>query len=207
MTKPEWPKMVHFAALCKDVLTLFGDTKLGAKDMELFAYMIGDNPIGKCGFKSLDLTKCNIGKDGAKHLAPALAINKSLVHMDLSGCKLGVSGMYKISDALKQNSTLKSINLYRNILDVDGARSLGKMLKVNKTLEFLDIGHNRIRETGLKAIVDGVLANPDCKLHQLGIRANFISDDGINMMFEKLVFPVSSGKKQQLTHVYIKQNF
>jgi len=100
MSKPEWPKLVHFAALCKNVITLFGNTKMHAKDMELFAYMIGENPIGKCGFKSLDLTKSPIGKEGAKFLAPALAINKSLVHMDLSGCKLGVSGMYKISDAL-----------------------------------------------------------------------------------------------------------
>lgn len=86
-----------------------------------------------------------------------------------------------------ENKTLKSLNLYRNILDVDGARSIGKMLQVNKSLEFLDIGHNRIRETGLKAIVDGIILNVNCKLNQLSICANFINDDGINMLFDRLV--------------------
>jgi len=56
-------------------------------------------------------------------------------------------------------------------------------------LQFLDVGHNRIRQTGLKAICDGVLANENPKLKRLGIRANFINDDGLSYLFEKLVFP------------------
>jgi len=106
-----------------------------------------------------------------------------------------------------ENGTLKSLNLYRNIIDVDGARSIGKMLESNKSLEFLDIGHNRIRQTGLKAICDGMLTNPDCKLNKLSICANFINDDGLNYLFEKLVLPSYSGRKQQLTHIYLKKNF
>ena len=82
------------------------------------------------------------------------------------------------------------------------------MLKVNNTIEFLDIGHNRIRQTGLKAICDGILLNQDSKLTQLGIRSNFINDDGINYLFEKLVLPVYSGpRKQNLTEIYLKSNF
>jgi Ran GTPase-activating protein (RanGAP) involved in mRNA processing and transport len=203
MTKPEWPKLIHFAAKCKDTITSWALSTQSDKDMEIMAHMIGENPIGKCGFSSMNMTKCKLGKEGAKMFAPALKVNTSLLHLDLSSCKLGVSGMYSFSKALIENKTLKSLNLYRNILDVDGARSIGKMLQVNKSLEFLDIGHNRIRETGLKAIVDGILLNKDCKLSQLSICANFINDDGVNMLFDRLVI----GPKQQLTHVYIKKNF
>jgi hypothetical protein len=37
-------------------------------------------------------------------------------------------------------------------------------MKQNKVLSFLDIGHDRIRITGLKAVIDRIPANPDCKL-------------------------------------------
>jgi hypothetical protein len=110
--------------------------------------------------------------------------------------------MYAIADALKKNNVLQCINLYRNIIDVDGARALGEVLKVNTSLTSLDIGHNRIRQTGLKAIVDGVCANPGSKLTSLGIRSNFISDDSFTYLFEKLVHG-----KNKLARLFIKANF
>lgn len=47
-----------------------------------------------------------------------------------------------------------------------------------------------------------MLANPNSKLSQLGIRANFINDNGIGYLFEKLVI-----NKKQITEVYLKSNF
>lgn len=79
--------------------------------------------------------------------------------------------------------------MFHNICDVDGARAIGEALEVNSTLQFLDIGHNRIRITGLKAIVKGVLSNDNSKLCKLGLRSNFISDDGFAHLFESLVLP------------------
>ena len=89
---------------------------------------------------------------------------------------------------------------------MDGARALGRALKANSTLQFLDLGHNRIRITGLKAITEGILANPNSKLCKLGLRANFINDEGFSQLFEKLVLP-KQGRKQQLTSLFLKQNF
>ena len=172
--------------------------------MELFAFAIGQNPVGACKIQSLNLSKNLLEKEGCKLLTSALAHNKSIVHLDLSKCNMGVSGVKTLSEALKTNSTLKSLNLYRNIVDVDGARSLGEAMKHNKVLSFLDIGHNRIRITGLKAVIDGITANPDSKLTNLGIRANFINDEGLSELFEKLVFAQG---KHQLTHIFMEQNF
>lgn len=81
---------------------------------------------------------------------------------------------------------------------------MGEALKLNKKLNFLDIGHNRIRITGLKAIIDGVLANESSNLHSLGIRANFINDEGFTDLFDRLIL---SDGKHHLTHVFVEQNF
>ena len=103
---------------------------------------------------------------------------------------------------MKCNSTLKWLNLYRNLIDVDGARALADALKVNKTLQFLDVGFNRIRNTGLKAISEAIHFNIESQVHRLAIRANFISDEGVRELFDRLVFQDSP----RLTHLFMKHN-
>lgn len=98
---------------------------------------------------------------------------------------------------------MKTLNLYRNKVDVDGARSLRELLKVNTSLEFLDVGHNRLREKGIKAITDGICENPGSKLKHLGLRFNFINDDGFNYFFENAIFK----NKSKIDHVYFLQNY
>lgn len=205
MLNPVWPSFLHYVG--KNAVDLqFEKCSFEAKSMELFAYALGENPIAPCKVRTLNLKKNAIGKEGAKLLAPALKLNMSLLFLDLSSCKIGVSGGKHIFEELSTNTRLESLNLYRNILDVDGARALGKCLEVNKTLKFVDIGHNRIRITGLKAIVSGILANEDCRLSQLGVRANFINDDGFSYLFSKLVL-CDPAQKQRLTHIFLKSNF
>lgn len=104
---------------------------------------------------------------------------------------------------MEKNSSLKTLNLYRNKVDVDGARALREVLKVNTTIEFLDVGHNRLREKGIKALTDGICENPGSKLEHLGIRFNFINDDGFSYLFEKAIFK----GKSKLQNLYILQNY
>jgi len=49
-----------------------------------------------------------------------------------------------------------------------------------------------------------VLANESSNLHSLGIRANFINDEGFTDLFDRLIF---SDGKHHLTHVFVEQNF
>mmetsp|Transcript_4973 Transcript_4973/g.3591 ORF Transcript_4973/g.3591 Transcript_4973/m.3591 type:complete len:193 (+) Transcript_4973:1918-2496(+) len=175
---------------------------IGKNDMELFSNCIYNEienyPYPQTSLKVLNLSRNNITKEGSKIIAASLGKNKSLEVLDLSQCKLGVSGTVAIANALLSNNTLKSLNLYRNIVDVDGARSLRELLKVNKKIEFLDLGHNRLRENGLKAITDGICSNPDSQIKHLGIRFNFINDDGINYLFQNAIFKNQS----KITHIY-----
>jgi len=179
---------------------------LSVKDVETIAFMLANNPFGQSKLQSLQLQQNEIKKEGAKLLAPALKINSSLQYLNLSSCKLGVSGMVNICEALQTNSTLKALSLYRNVFDVDGARALGTTLKTNSSLRFLDVGHNRIRLTGLKSIVEGILANPASKVSELSIKWNFITDEGFTYLFDQLVLP-KQGRVQQLQKVWIKNNF
>jgi NLR family CARD domain-containing protein 3 len=95
--------------------------------------------------------------------------------------------MKSLAASLKVNTSLKWLNLYRNLIDVDGARAIAECLKVNKTLEFVDLGFNRVRDTGLKAITDALSANIESSVVKLAIRANFITDQGLEYLFRKIV--------------------
>lgn len=97
--KPDWPKILELVAKCPMTLN-FKRTNMKAKDMELVAYMLADNPFGECKITSLSLQQNAFNKEGARYLAPALKLNKSLVTLNLSSCKLGVSGMVNICESL-----------------------------------------------------------------------------------------------------------
>mmetsp|Transcript_34673 Transcript_34673/g.53120 ORF Transcript_34673/g.53120 Transcript_34673/m.53120 type:complete len:289 (-) Transcript_34673:29-895(-) len=141
-------------------------------------------------------------KDGAKILAPALEENTSIQQLDLSQNNLGVYGTTLIAKALHKNKTLKGLNLFKNTIDVDGSRALRDLLKVNSTIEFLDVGHNRIRMKGLEALSQGILENPKSSLKTLGLRMNFINDDGFQRFFDEVVFNGDC----KLQYVYINEN-
>jgi len=76
------------------------------------------------------------------------------------------------------------------------------MLKVNTSIDFLEIGHNRIRQKGLEAISEGILAQKGSKMKTLGIRMNFINDDGFTRFFEEVVLSGMSS----LENLYVSQN-
>jgi len=202
---PAWPSFVHFLGGSPlNTLNLDG-CKMHKNDVELIATSIFENPVSETQLRVLNLSNNAILKDGAKALAAALEGNTTIEVLDLSQCKLGVSGTSTITKALLNNKTLKSLNLYNNNADVDGARAIRDLLRVNSTLEFLDVGYNRLREKGVNAITDGISENSTSGLRHLGLRYNFINDDGIKYLFNNLVLNKES--KSKLDHIYMMQNF
>ena len=175
---PVWPKFLEFLNKC-DIHTLnLGKTGLNGSQFELITVAISNKPYSCKSLKVLNLSNNKLDKENAKLLAPAMEENTSIEFLDMSQNKLGVYGVTLLARALHKNKTLKGLNLFKNTLDVDGSRALGEMLKVNSTIEWLDVAHNRIRPSGLEAISEGILKNKDCKIKTLGLRMNFINDDG-----------------------------
>lgn len=81
------------------------------------------------------------------------------------------------------------------------------ILERNSTLKFVDLGHNRLRKTGVKEVVDGILANKSSQLSTIGLRSNFINDDGIAYLFDNLVFKPSGIKKLYLQNNFLSEHF
>lgn len=73
---------------------------------------------------------------------------------------------------------------------------------VNSNIEFLDIGHNRIRQKGLEAIIQGITNAKQTSLKSLGLRMNFINDDGFTTFFNEVIFSGIS----KLENLYILEN-
>ena len=199
---PNWPSFLKFLTAAKiPILDLSNSFQKVQNNSDLLACAIGGKPFPST-LRVLNLSRNKITKEGAKFLAPALENNKTLQFLDLSSNELGVYGVTLIAKALQKNSTLKSLNLFKNTFDVDGSRALREMLKVNNTIEFLEIGHNRIREKGLEAITEGILSQEKSKLKTLGLRLNFINDDGFTRFFDEVVL---SGMVT-LENLYVSQN-
>ena len=156
------------------------ESGLNKNDMDLLGRALNplDGPSVEPSIRFINLQRNPLMKDGVHLLSTALENNHTVEHLDLSGTKMGVSGAVALAKMLKVNKTIKWLSIYSNKADVDGVRALSEALKVNTTLEWLDVGFNRIRDKGMEALAAGLLANKASALVSLGVRYNFISDDG-----------------------------
>ena len=75
--EPKWPLILKWVTMSPLDLNL-KRCDLQRTDMETFSYMIGENPMGACKIRNLSFSLCPIRKEGAKILAPALAVNTSI---------------------------------------------------------------------------------------------------------------------------------
>ena len=152
----------------------------------------------------LNLARNNLGKEGVKTLAAIFEKNHTIEALDLSGNKFGVSGAQTLAAALANNKSVKFLNIFANKIDVDGARAFEKAFKTNNTLEFIDFGHNRLRDEGLMSLARGLASNPNSGIKNLGLRFNFITEDGVIEFFKKVY---ASGKYTgKLYSLYLKNN-
>lgn len=65
----------------------------------------------------------------------------------------------------------------------------------------MEIGHNRIRDKGLKSIVDSIIANKSSKLKIIGLRFNFITNLGATYLLNKI-----SGSPNAIEEIFIRNN-
>lgn len=159
-------------------------------------------PQFKSQIKVLDLSKNNIDKDGIKALADVLPYNQIIEVLDLSKNQLGVPGASQLAVALKGNKSLKFLNLFNNKIGFDGAKSVANNIILNHpTLECIELGHNRIRDKGLKEIIDALVANKNSALKVMGLRFNYITNVGATYLHNKL-----TGNKTKVEEVFLRNN-
>jgi Ran GTPase-activating protein (RanGAP) involved in mRNA processing and transport len=197
---PAWPQLVKLFSTGLSHVNLAKSCMNTKRSMELMSTCI-ENPIWKTSCSHLNLSGNKINKEGAKILCEVLKKQFTIKNLDLSGNKLGVAGCQAISKALMNNTSIKYLNLYSNQMDVDGARCFKETLLVNDTLEYIDVGSNRLRDKGILAIAEGISGNKTCALKGIGIRYNFVSDDGADKFFEIII------ESSKINKVFTKNNY
>uniref|UniRef100_A0A8C8SRS5 NLR family CARD domain containing 3 n=1 Tax=Pelusios castaneus TaxID=367368 RepID=A0A8C8SRS5_9SAUR len=84
-------------------------------------------------------------------------------HCSLRGNSIGVAGAKAMANALKVNRSLRVLNLQENSLGMDGAICIATALTGNHGLTYVNLQGNRIGQSGAKVIADAIRTNsPHC---------------------------------------------
>ncbi|CAF1561785.1 unnamed protein product [Didymodactylos carnosus] len=94
----------------------------------------------------------DLSAEGARAVANALKINRTLSRLYISNNNISNEGATSIADALKINETLTELYIGENNISNEGATSIADALKTNKTLTELYIGKNKVLNEGRTAI-------------------------------------------------------
>ncbi|KAL7462609.1 hypothetical protein ACHAXS_002991 [Conticribra weissflogii] len=95
-----------------------------------------------CFVKTLDLSRNDLGPDGASALAAALEQNMTVTSIKLNGNSLGDQGAIAISKCLRDNISITSIELRENGIGNTGAIALMDAIAVHQTIVNLDLSNN-----------------------------------------------------------------
>ncbi|XP_078059648.1 NACHT, LRR and PYD domains-containing protein 3-like [Mustelus asterias] len=130
--------------------------------------------IGLCDtIKHLDLERCYIQCEGLQRLGPVL---HKCQELSLGRNKVGDSGVKLLSAALRnQECKIWKLDLYGNALTDSCAEDLASALSTNRSLIDLDLGLNKLGDSGVK-LLSVALRNPDCKIQELVLQGNDLTD-------------------------------
>jgi len=124
--------------------------------------------------KTIAITQCRIGDEGAAIISDCITHNTSIRELDLSHNIIADEGAIKIFKSIEVNKVLQSLDVSYNEISDDGVLAASKCLMNNSTLLQLNIAHNKMRDDGVVAISDCVKVNT--MLQQLSMTTGTISD-------------------------------
>ena len=124
---------------------------------------------------TLNVSGCNITKQGADMMATVLLNTVSLTKLNLSNTMLNSTRANKIIRALKNVSSLKILNINNNDIDDEVADSITAVLCSNCLMEHINLSHNKLSYTGVLNIANSLSEN----IKKFNISSNFIASDNV----------------------------
>ena len=124
---------------------------------------------------TLNVSGCNITKQGADMMATVLPNTVSLTKLDLSNTMLNSIRTNKVTCALKNISSLKVLNINNNDIDEEAIGSLTAALCSNRLIEHINLSHNKLSYTGVLHIANSLSEN----IKNFDISSNFIASDDV----------------------------
>jgi hypothetical protein len=116
----------------------------------------------------------------AKYFAEAIKSNTKtkISELEFLFNNIGDEGTKACAETLKYNKSITVLNLASNNISDEGTKALAVALKYNTTITKLVLARNKIGNEGAKAIAEAIIANPKCKITEIDLRDNNISDEG-----------------------------
>ena len=124
---------------------------------------------------ALNVSGCNITKQGADMMATVLLNTVSLTKLDLSNTMLNSTRANKVTCALKNISSLKVLNINNNDIDDEAADGITAVLCSNHLIEHINLSHNKLSYTGVLHIANSLSEN----IKKIDISSNFIASDDV----------------------------
>ncbi len=125
---------------------------------------------------SLVLDDNAISDRGMSDLCGALLNNVALTHLSVSNNRLTRACCKSVAAMLRSNTTLRHLNL--DVAVING-NILARGLQHNATLKRLDLNYCTIRDGGLDALVNALIANPKSALAHIGLWFVDMTDVGL----------------------------
>ncbi|XP_078087829.1 NACHT, LRR and PYD domains-containing protein 3-like [Mustelus asterias] len=147
--------------------------------------------------KELHLTDCYIQGEGIQRLGPVL--QKCLV-LSIQGNNIGDSGVTRLSMALRNpDCKIQNLRLDNNGLTSACAEEFACALRTNKSIKCLSMRNNHLGDSGMKQLAIA-LRNPDCKIQELGMDKNGLTESCVDDLASAL------DSNQSLTHLNLNKN-
>jgi len=108
--------------------------------------------------KSLRLWKTQLGVEGAKALAPALAALKQLEILSLEDNQLQTEGLQALASSITLLTKLQTLVLHVNQINSEGGKTLASLCSSNHKLQELLLSENQLGPAGMGALVEGLLS-------------------------------------------------
>ena len=126
---------------------------------------------------------------GIRSITPLLKTHSTLKTLNVSRCDLGLQGARELADSLRVNDSLEELILSRNNLSVfscglSSAHHIARALRSNSTLRRLDVSHCSLTNHTARAIAEGVVDSS--LLQELDLSGCEITDFGLEVICQNL---------------------
>jgi len=149
----------------------FSRLKSIGSDAPVVAKVLAENK----SLTTLDVSKSNIGNEGANAICRALARHPCLTTLFLNSNQIN-GPLESLQPLLTTCKTLKNLSFAKNRFGDDGAKSLFSILELTTSLQSLDISDNGIERPGAQAFADALLKTKS--LRHVVFSKNSIFNDG-----------------------------
>ncbi|XP_051865821.1 NACHT, LRR and PYD domains-containing protein 3-like [Pristis pectinata] len=129
-----------------------------------------------CKIQDPRIRRVGLTASGTENLTSAIGTNLSLTDLALSYNTLGDSGVKLMFAALRKSECkIQKLRLWDVALTDSCSEDLAAALNTNCSLKLLSLGDNRLGDPGVKRLSE-VLGNPQCKLQELDLYSNGLTD-------------------------------